>query len=92
MDAKLKIDDLKARYMAAQTDAEREAVFWFNSSGNGQGYRRRFGFDTNRRNERASSRNYGEKPDKGRFLIKYLDNTQKGIIIVMPHNEQMVWK
>ena len=27
MDAKLKIDDLKARYMAAQTDAEREAVF-----------------------------------------------------------------
>ena len=27
MDAKLKIDDLKARYMAAQTNAEREAVF-----------------------------------------------------------------
>ena len=27
MDAKLKIDDLKARYMAAQTDAEREVVF-----------------------------------------------------------------
>ena len=27
MDAKLKIDDLKARYMVAQTDAEREAVF-----------------------------------------------------------------
>lgn len=27
MDAKLKIDDLKARYMTAQTDAEREAVF-----------------------------------------------------------------
>lgn len=27
MDAKLKIDDLKARYMAARTDAEREVVF-----------------------------------------------------------------
>lgn len=27
MDTKLKIDDLKARYMAAQTDAEREVVF-----------------------------------------------------------------
>ena len=27
MDAELKIDDLKARYMVAQTDAEREAVF-----------------------------------------------------------------
>lgn len=27
MDAKLKIDDLKARYMAAQTNAKREAVF-----------------------------------------------------------------
>ena len=92
MDAKLKIDDLKARYMAANGCRTRR--FWFNSSGNGQGYRRCCGysFGTNRRNERASSRNYGEKPDKGRFLIKYLDNTQKGIIIVMPHNEQMVWK
>lgn len=27
MDTKLKMDDLKARYMAARTDAEREAVF-----------------------------------------------------------------
>lgn len=33
MDAKLKIDDLKARYMAAQTGCRTRDGFWFNSSG-----------------------------------------------------------